>query len=294
MFILNYSQLRYYFLKPIPSLKQFFLLLLAGNCCFALQAQRPNRCKDIQYTVIDSVESEWHQLDVYYPGNTNEQKPVLIFIHGGSWESGKKETYRLMGKHLAKSGVVTVIINYRLTEVAMISDMTYDAEQAMNWTLENIQHYGGDTSRIIVSGHSAGGHLAAMVSLGKYQTQVHKTILIDAFGLDMITYFQNYDNEYAQGLRNTFSKDSKTWKDNSPLYQVPEELTTPFLILTGGRTFPTIKQGSTAMAKKLGANGTPVNTKVFEKKKHVPMITQFFFKNSDVYDTVLPFVLLEK
>ncbi len=271
-------------------MKHFFIFLITCSFHFSALAERPNLCKDIQYTSLDSVAKTWHQLDVYYPKKTDGLKPVLIFIHGGSWDSGKKETYRLLGRNMAKLGIVTVIINYRLTEVAMIQDMVYDSEQAFAWTRENIHHYGGDSSRITLSGHSAGGHLAAMVAIGKYQSEVSKTLLIDAFGLDMVTYFQNYDNKYSRGLFDTFSEDPAAWKAYSPVYQLRENLTTPFMILVGGRTFPAIKQGSTSMMKKLQANETPAEQRNYKRKKHIPMITQFFFQWNDVYDDVIPFV----
>ncbi|MFY0605710.1 MAG: alpha/beta hydrolase [Cyclobacteriaceae bacterium] len=271
-------------------MKHLILIILLWSSTLLTQAQRPKVCRDIQYAEIDSVESKWHQLDVYYPGDNSALKPVLIFIHGGSWESGKKETYRLLGKNMAKSGVVTVIINYRLTEVAMIQDMVHDSEKALEWTLANIKNYGGDPDQITVSGHSAGGHLAAMISVGKLSNSVSAIMLIDAFGLDMITYFQNYDTKFSRGLYNTFSEDPEVWKAYSPVYQLSENLKTPFLILEGERTYPAIKQGDQAMYKSLQLHEIPVSMHVSDRKKHAPMITQFFLGSNSIYGVVLPFI----
>lgn len=73
--------------------------------------------KDIAY--LNQSDDKHNMLDIYYPSNTEQTKDVLVFIHGGSWDSGKKETYWWLGKNMASKDVITVIINY-------ISDFTFN------------------------------------------------------------------------------------------------------------------------------------------------------------------------
>ncbi|MFA6946412.1 MAG: alpha/beta hydrolase [Pedobacter sp.] len=69
--------------------------------------------KDVSY--LNNSKDIRNLLDVYYPANSEVPKDVLVFIHGGSWDSGKKETYRWLGKNMARKNVVSVIINYSLS-----------------------------------------------------------------------------------------------------------------------------------------------------------------------------------
>ncbi len=125
-----------------------------------------------------------HRLDIYRPrpaslaassassspgtpaGSGPGGAPVLLYIHGGGWVIGdKREQGRPMMHHLARSGWVCVTANYRLSPRATWPDLGIDCKRALSWVKENIASYGGDPSRIIVSGGSAGGHLAAWVAL---------------------------------------------------------------------------------------------------------------------------------
>src|SRR6476620_9986266 len=70
-------------------------------------------------------------LDVYYPKDKSNPKDVLVFIHGGSWNSGKKETYWWLGRNLASKDVVTIIINYGLSPVYQYEKMAADCAKAL-------------------------------------------------------------------------------------------------------------------------------------------------------------------
>jgi acetyl esterase/lipase len=114
--------------------------------------------KDLSYTKISekSTDADKHLLDIYAPKDKSTTNPVLVFIHGGSWNSGKKDTYKFLGKGFAKKGIVTVIINYRLTPEVNYLPMTMDCAAAVRWVYDSISRYGGDPTKIIIAGHSAG------------------------------------------------------------------------------------------------------------------------------------------
>jgi len=262
------------------------LVMLLG---FMANAQ-VKRSKNITYQAGSSNPSQ--TLDVYYPKIKNQEDsyPVFLFVHGGSWQNSQKNVYSFLGRHLAQRGVVAVIINYRLSPEVTIEPMIYDVEKALEWISGNISNYGGNPESIAISGHSAGGHLAAMTTLGKDSALIDKCVLIDAFGLDMVTYFGNYDTEYSRGLKKIFSEDTANWRRNSPLYLVNRQTKTPFLILIGGRTYPSIKSGSKDFADKLSENGVYVEIHDLPKRKHIPMISQFFWKKNATYDTIMKFL----
>jgi len=110
---------------------------------------------------------ERHVLDIYSPdGSTATQSasgwPVLLFIHGGSWQSGDKDSHGFVGRSLAQAGYLTVLINYRLAPKHVYPAYIEDAVTALNWVFEEVSAYGGDPTSIFVMGHSAGAFNAVI------------------------------------------------------------------------------------------------------------------------------------
>lgn len=105
-------------------------------------------------------------LDVYVPDVPVMSPPaVIIFIHGGGWDSGDKDWYRFVGSGLAEKGFVAVLPNYRLTPDVGFPVFVEDAARAIAWTLRNAGNYGGDPQRVFIMGHSAGAHIAMLLAL---------------------------------------------------------------------------------------------------------------------------------
>ena len=105
-------------------------------------------------------------LDVYRPDSVDNPLPVLVQIHGGGWVIGNKRQQGLPLMHrLAHHGYVSVSINYRLGPKYKFPDQLIDVKRAIAWVRANIAEHGGDPSLIILTGGSAGGHLAALAAL---------------------------------------------------------------------------------------------------------------------------------
>jgi acetyl esterase/lipase len=103
-----------------------------------------------------------HRLDVYRP-TTGRDLPILLFAHGGVWQSGDKAHYHHVGEAFASRGIVTAVINYRLTPPARHPAHAHDVARATAWLARHGAQYGGRGDRIFLSGHSAGGHLVSLV-----------------------------------------------------------------------------------------------------------------------------------
>lgn len=107
---------------------------------------------------------ERRKLDVYAPSEPGSH-PVIVFIYGGSWSSGRRQDYAFAGAALASRGFVTVVPDYRLVPETRFPGFLDDCAAALHWVAEHAGEYGGDASRIVLVGHSAGAYNAIMLAL---------------------------------------------------------------------------------------------------------------------------------
>ena len=122
----------------------------------------------------EAMRSQPRELDVRYGGGPNEHldifpthaanAPVLIFIHGGYWRALDKRDHSFIAPAFTKEGVCVVVPNYALAPAVTIPQIVMQMVHAVAWTWRHIARHGGDPNRITVAGHSAGGHLAAMMA----------------------------------------------------------------------------------------------------------------------------------
>ncbi len=103
-----------------------------------------------------------HMLDVFSP-RTGVGYPVFVYVHGGGWTEGDRRNYAFIARAIAAEGIVVVVPSYRLWPVTDAFGMAEDIGAASAWTFEHIRDYGGDPRHVVIGGHSAGGHLAALV-----------------------------------------------------------------------------------------------------------------------------------
>jgi acetyl esterase/lipase len=109
-----------------------------------------------------------HQrLDVYAPrrGKGQAGLPVAVFFYGGSWDTGKRTDYGWVGQALASRGFVTVLPDYGLYPQVRYPAFLQDGAQAVRWAQDHAAEFGGDPTRIVLVGHSAGAYNAAMIAL---------------------------------------------------------------------------------------------------------------------------------
>ena len=114
-----------------------------------------------------------HRLDVLVPHERHEEPdasgvaeplPVYIYFHGGGWTSGDKAPLTKYAASQAVEGMVVVNANYRMATRFKIGHMLSDANAVLTWVKRNILDYGGDATRIVIGGDSAGGHIAALLT----------------------------------------------------------------------------------------------------------------------------------
>ncbi len=231
------------------------------------------------------------KLNVFTP-RKSKNSPVVIFIHGGYWEHGDKKTYGFLGRNFAKKELVTVIPNYTLSPDGNYDSMAKEVAAAIKWTHDYITNYGGNPEQIFLMGHSAGGHLIALVGTHpdylKNVYLIKGIILNDAAGLDMNSYLQKNPPTKEHRYDVTWTEDPDNWKDASPIYFLSEK-TPPILMYTGTKTYPSIISQNKDFVEELNTYQPAVKIN-FLTKKHVPMMSQFAFPWNKRYDEIIEFI----
>lgn len=133
-----------------------WLLLVAVASVSEAHAQRVTR--DIPYATAHQRQV----LDVHAPEGA-KNLPVVFWIHGGGWQTGDKSMVALKPKAFMDAGFVFVSINHRLLPTVDMGAITRDVASALGWVQRNIAAHGGDSTRLLVMGHSSGGQLAALM-----------------------------------------------------------------------------------------------------------------------------------
>ena len=105
-----------------------------------------------------------HKLDLYVPNGTGAPTPLIVWIHGGAWQSGDKQLGpNSFPLRYARSGYAVASINYRLSDEAIFPAQIHDAKGAVRWLRANAAQYNLDVTKVGAWGLSAGGHLASML-----------------------------------------------------------------------------------------------------------------------------------
>ena len=269
-----------------------FLFLIS---IFSIHSCSTKKITDVPYlTASIAKETSLPKLNVFVPRRLKAEAPLLIFVHGGYWNSGRKGTYDLLGRNFARKGVITIIPDYTLSPNASYDEMTKEIAAVIKWAQENSKQYKGNPKQIFVTGHSAGGHLAALAVMNpKYgidPNAISGIILNDAAGLNMKDYLEKNPPTSKYDYVATWSTNPENWKAASPIYFIDKN-TPPFLIYVGKQTYGSIKTANNqflAALKPFQPNVSPI----YIDKKHVPMVTQYFWPWNDRLDEVVDFIKL--
>jgi arylformamidase len=107
--------------------------------------------------------SAGEKLDIFPAASGTVNAPVMVFIHGGYWRSLDKKDHSFVAPPFTAGGVCVVVVNYDLCPKVTVAQITLQLVRALVWVHDQIAGYGGNADNVTVVGHSAGGHLAAML-----------------------------------------------------------------------------------------------------------------------------------
>lgn len=120
------------------------------------------------------------QLDIYRPENLVAGSPVVVFFYGGSWKRGSKGNYAFVGHSISSKGFITVIPDYRLYPEVTFPAFVEDGAKVLAWVGEHLEQ---SRNGVVVMGHSAGAHTAALLALDKSYLEVSEQPLRPITGM---------------------------------------------------------------------------------------------------------------
>jgi acetyl esterase/lipase len=256
----------------------------APNGKFAVQA-----IKDVAYYDGPGADKVKHRLDLFLPRGQKDF-PVLFFVHGGAWQRGDKGMlglYSALGSFYARHGVGAVVINYRLSPGVAHPEHVKDVARAFTWTYKNIARYGGRPDRIFVSGHSAGGHLIALlVTDESYLKAEGLTVKAIRGAIALSGVYKIPD----RSLVSVFGTDREVRKQASPIEHVRPGLP-PFLIVYGDNDYRDCgREPSEAFAKALKARGDRAETVEVRECNHYNVLMNAALSDTPVSRAILGFL----
>lgn len=182
--------------------------------------------KDAAYN-DDAYKAERCVLDIYYPKNV-KNFATIIWLHGGGITQGSKE----IPQALKDKGYCIIGVGYRLSPKVKAPAYIEDAAAAVAWAFHNIEQYGGDSAKIFLSGHSAGGYLDLMVGLDKKWLATHD---IDANKIaGLIPFSPQCITHFTVRQENNIPDKQPVINEYAPLYWVRGDAP-PLLLITGNR-----------------------------------------------------------
>lgn len=233
------------------------------------------------------------QLEVVVPaGISAQQRPVVVFVYGGGWNSGKAGNYHFIGRTLARAGYVVVLPGYRLTPDGVFPHMLQDGALALKWVQDHIAEHGGDPARVFVMGHSAGAYNGMMLALDRQW--LGRAGVPDGFIKGMIGIAGPYDfypftsdsarRAFAHVADPAITQPISFARGDAP----------PLLLLTGDSDTTVKPRNSLALAKAMSAAGSPTQAVVLNGLSHESIIMAlaqpFMRREPRVIDAVLAFL----
>lgn len=256
-------------------------VLFSGLSVILLSACQPAYFKVLNATVEPGISSSrvydvehGLSLDVYQARNATGPAPVVVFFYGGSWQGGRREYYRFVGEALSARGVVVVIPDYRKSPQFAFPAFMHDAASATAWTLEHAAELGGDPARVHVMGHSAGGHIAAL--LGTDASYLARRDVRTGQLASVIGLAGPYDflPIVDPSIKQVFGAE-KDWPQSQPVNFVDGD-EPPFLLIHGGSDTRVRPMNSEHLAERLRAHNRPVSLRIVADTGHIGLVNGFY------------------
>ena len=221
-------------------------------------------------------------LDIF--PQANGLNPVCLFIHGGYWRAMDKGLFSYPAIGLSNASIVFVSINYALAPEISLDGIAEQCREAVLWVHRNAENFGGDPNRIHISGHSAGGHLTAMMLSTNWSQRGAKDLHL-AGGIAISGIF-----DLVPLIKTSINDDIKLDREaalrNSPINFLPEDCPPLITAVGAGETDEFLRQ-SREYAKAWQNKGGQVQFKPISGFHHFDIILEMGRIGSELNDAMI-------
>ncbi len=243
--------------------------MLVASSAFAAE---PKVQRDVPYA---EPKNDRQTLDVYAP-TEGKDHPIVVWIHGGGWKAGDKKGVQRKPQAFVDRGFVFVSVNYRFVPQVTVKEMTGDIARAIHWVHDHAKDFGGDPKSILVMGHSAGAHLAALVCTDDRYLKAEGlplSILKGCVPVDVSVY--DIPKRMKDGgalppatLKTVFGGTEESYRDLSPVTHIARGKNIPPFLILHVADRPDTKAQSQWLADKLKEAGVSAKVVAAEGKTH--------------------------
>jgi len=233
------------------------------------------------------------QLDLYRPTSVAADAPVVVFFYGNGWREAARADFEFVGSALAEDGIIVVVPDYRAYPEVSFPAFVEDGAAAVRWAMDNIDGVADGVRPLYLMGHSAGAHIAAMLSLDpQYLAAVADPPppLAGFIGLSGPYDFLPLDEGYLQQV---FPEDTRPQSQPIEFVSAAAPRT---LLVHGTDDKRVLPEHSQRLAQRLEEEGVPVTLRLYDGTGHVRVVAalapplQFI---ADTLDDVVAFIRAE-
>lgn len=243
----------------------------------SLRGREQNRClEDIR---VGPRQEE--RVDVYLAEKANS--PIVVFVHGGWWRGGTRKEFGICANGLVRRGYTVVMADYTLCPKACVPDITQATRAAIVWAYENAGQINGDSERLFVVGHSAGGQQAGMVAVTDWSRygvpmNVVKGVVPMSGIFDMYPFKQSWLQAWLQLTGDTVLSESAAFQivDSTP----------PVLVMLGAEESEEFHRQSLLFVQALQARQRPVEYLDMQGEDHSTVLFAMAHPDSGVCEAI--------
>lgn len=259
--------------KAVKSCLIVFVLVLAG--CSESQLLLINSLARFDdFSAVENIpygDHELNHLNIYLPEPANQSHATVVFFYGGCWggcETINKDNYLFVAQALTSHGYTVVIPDYRRYPEVKFDAIINDSKQSVDWVKTHIAEYGGNSENIFLMGHSAGAHLAAMLTLNEdYLAPLTYRSIKGFIGLAGPYNFLPFTDAYQKVV---FGPEEK-YPDSQPINFV--QGTEPPLLLLYGTDDVLVKSVNIeSLSRKVKEAGGCVESHIYGNLDHVGLL----------------------
>lgn len=212
-------------------------------------------------------------VDLFFPAARRPGMPVHVFIHGGYWRMFSKADYSCVAETVTQAGAIAVIVDYALMPAVRMVTIVDQVRRAKRWVIDHIADHGGDPSRLTISGHSAGAHLATFLfNAPEGPSQIRAALLLGGL----------YELEPLQSsfLRDEIAITDREVAEFSPMRHRHDRETQVTMLVGEQETIPFHRQAD-AFADILAGQGLAVTRHDLPGRNHMDSVRDLGVPGSD-------------